>query len=100
MEIVKTVDENAAMFTLNGWLDTSSAPDLKSAVETLEDNIRDLVLDFEGLEYLSSSGIREIVLAERAMTKRGGTLTLINVPSSVMDVLHITGLSQRWNILS
>lgn len=100
MEISKTVDGTAVMLSLSGWLDTGSAPQLQAAVAEIGAEVKDLVLDFEGVEYVSSSGLREVVLAERKMRRAGGTFTLIRVPLGVMDVFRMTGLDKRLNILS
>ena len=64
------------------------------------ENIRNLVLDFEGVRYITSLCLRQLVLAQKKMTAAGGSLTLIRVPQNVREVLRITGLSERLDILS
>lgn len=96
MEIIKTVDGAAAMLSLSGKLDASSAPELFRAVEGLN-GVTELALDLDGLEYVTSSGLREIVRAQRKMGGKGN-LTLVNVPLSVADVFRLTGLYERFNI--
>ncbi len=98
MEIGKTTDGNAVMLSLSGWLDALSAPALAAAVGEVGETC-DLVLDLEGLEYLSSMGLREIVRAQRKMSQKG-SFTVVRVPQTVADVLRMTGLYGRLNILS
>ncbi len=99
VEIVKTRDGTAVMLSLNGWLDTLSAPEFEAALKALDADVTDLVLDFEGLGYISSSGLRQIVLAQRMMSVRG-SLTIIGVSEEIADVLRMAGLSERLNIIS
>ncbi len=99
MEIEVTVDENAVMLSLSGWLDALSAPELESAVNRLDQSVTDLVLDFDKLEYVSSAGLRQIVLAQKKMSEKG-SFAIVRVPDQIMEVFRMTGLSERLNILS
>ncbi len=99
MKIEVTVDENAVMLSLSGWLDALSVHELKEVVDRLDETVTDLVFDFDGLEYISSAGLRQIVLTQKKMAEKG-SLTLIRVPEDIMDVFRMTGLSERLNILT
>lgn len=98
MTIEKTYDDTAAMFSLSGWLDALSAPQLETALKELDAQITDLVLDCSKLEYVSSAGLRQFALAQKFMQKRG-SLTLIHVNGDVADILRMTGLYERLQIL-
>ena len=74
---------------LNGWLDTQNAPLLEEALKTLECDTEHLTLDMTGLEYCSSAGIRQIVVAYKRLK---GALTLRNVNENIMTLLEMTGL--------
>ena len=82
--------EEAMTITLEGRLDTESAPELDKIVETELDGIKTLVFDMKGLEYISSSGIRVILKAQKTMNNQG-VMKLINVNDTVMEVFDITG---------
>ncbi len=98
MEISKITDENAVMLSLSGRLDTLAAPALAKEIEEIPATC-DLVLDLDALEYVSSTGLRELVRAQLKMTKRG-SFSLVRVQQGVADVLRMTGLYERLNILS
>ncbi len=97
MEIKKIIENNVATLKLTGWLDTQSAPQLGEAVGEL-DGINSLILDFDALEYISSSGLREILSASRKLSAAGGSFSVINVSNEVMDVFLMTGFSKKLNI--
>ena len=82
--------EDAMTITLEGRLDTESAPELDKIVETELDGIKTLVFDMKGLEYISSSGIRVILKAQKTMNNQG-VMKLTNVNDTVMEVFDITG---------
>lgn len=82
--------EDAMTITLEGRLDTESAPELDKIVETELEGIKTLVFDMKGLEYISSSGIRVILKAQKTMNNQG-VMKLTNVNDTVMEVFDITG---------
>ena len=89
--------DTTAALTLTGRLDTSTAPELESQLETLLPTITALTFDLAGLEYISSAGLRMILKAQKAMTPKGG-MKLIHVPESVQEVLDITGFTDFLTI--
>ena len=95
MEIIKTTEGSTATLAVKGWLDTQTAPELGVAVEELGPETESLTLDCAELDYIASSGIRQIVAAHKKM---GGNLTLVNVSSEVKEVLRMTGTDKRLNI--
>lgn len=97
MTITKTVENNVAILFVEGWLDTQSSPELGKEVEGLSD-VEGLVLDFEKLEYISSSGLREVVSAYKKMKSENGIFSVINVSSEVMDVFKLTGFDKKLDI--
>lgn len=92
MTIEKKITGNKAEFILDGWLDTQTAPMLEEALNNLEPDVDSLWLDFAGLEYISSAGLRQIVAAYKKMN---GALTLRNVSDEVKGVIKMTGLDRR-----
>ena len=54
-------------------------------------------IDAEGLEYISSAGLRQIVAAHKKMN---GRLTLIHVQPEIMEVLEMAGFVKRLHIES
>lgn len=89
LHIEKTVDE-ATTLILTGRLDTSTAPELEAELDRLLPETKELIFDVKELEYISSAGLRLILKAQKAMNQKG-SMKLIHVPESVMEVFDITG---------
>ena len=77
-------------FTVNveGRLDTTTAPEFESFLKTKADEINNLTIDCEKLEYVSSAGLRVLLSSQKKMKN---SMKLINVCESVMEVFEITG---------
>ena len=95
MEIIKTFNGNEATFAIEGWLDTQAASTMEEAINSLPSEVESLTFDLAKMEYISSSGIRQIVAAHKKMN---GKLTLKNVSAEALDLLRLTGLDKRLNI--
>lgn len=89
MTITKTLENKKAILSVEGWLDTNSAPELGREIEALSD-IESLILDFDKLEYISSAGLRILLSTQKIMNKQGG-MVIRNVNEDVMDIFEITG---------
>lgn len=97
MEIQTTKKEDVLTVSLTGRLDTTTSPKLDEELKKSLDGIRELTMDLEGLEYISSAGLRILLSTQKTMNQQG-TMRLINVSSMVMDVFEVTGFSDILTI--
>ena len=77
---------------LTGRLDTSTAPELEKVINTSLENITKLVFDMDGLEYISSAGLRVLLSAQKTMNRQG-QMKLINVNEAILEIFEITGFT-------
>ena len=82
---------------LSGRLDTSTAPVLEKTINEQIPADTNLVLDLNGLEYLSSAGLRVLLGAQKRMQK-SGSMKLIHVCEEIMDVFEMTGFADILEI--
>ena len=97
MTITKKTEGDALTITLEGRLDTSTAPELEAELGASLDGVTDLTLDLDQLLYLSSAGLRVILGAQKRMNKQG-TMTVVHVADAIMEVFEITGFVDILNI--
>ena len=90
MTIDKQLNGSELTLTLNGRLDTTTAPELETAIKENIAGITNLVMDFAGLDYLSSAGLRVILSAQKTMNKQG-EMVIRNVNETINEVFEITG---------
>ncbi len=82
---------------LEGRLDTTTAPQLEAEVKQIGADVTSLVFNFAELEYISSAGLRTLLLAQKLMNKQG-TMVVRNVNETIMEVFEITGFSDMLTI--
>ncbi len=97
MNIIKIMDENKLSISLEGRLDTTTAPDLEKALEGSLDGVSELVIDMGGLDYLSSAGLRILLGAQKSMNKQG-SMKVTNVNETIMEIFEVTGFADILTI--
>ena len=80
-----------------GRLDTTTAPDLDKTINRDITDVKNLVLDVKGLEYISSAGLRVLLGAQKKMQKIG-SMKVTNVCEEIMEVFEMTGFSDILTI--
>ncbi len=90
MTIQKNLQGTTLRVTLEGRLDTTTAPQLEAELKASLDGITELDLDFEKLEYLSSAGLRVLLAAQKTMNKQG-TMVIHHVNETIREVFEVTG---------
>ncbi len=82
-----------------GRLDSVTSPELERSCEHWTGTgIRKLVLDFSELEYISSAGLRAVLLASKNMRLKGGEVALCGVVGVVRQVMDMSGFSASFPI--
>ena len=95
IEIKKNEKETTIKVT--GRLDTITAPALEKTINENIGEIQSLILDFEGLEYISSAGLRVLLGAQKKI-KSSGTMKIVDVCEEVMEVLEMTSFADILTI--
>lgn len=97
MEIKKAINDGTLDVALSGRVDTTTSPALEAELKGSFDSCEALVLDFSQVEYISSAGLRVLLMAHKAMSKKGG-MKLTNVSEDIMEILDVTGFSDILTI--
>lgn len=90
MNIEKQLNGSELTLALTGRLDTTTAPELEAVIKENIAGVTNLVMDFAGLEYLSSAGLRVILSTQKIMNKQG-EMVIRNVNETINEVFEITG---------
>ena len=82
---------------IEGRLDTTTAPELEKTINAEGDSLENLVLDFKGVDYISSAGLRVLLSAQKKMNVQGH-MELVSVSEAVMDIFEMTGFADILEI--
>lgn len=79
-------------------LDTATAPELeRTAAETIDGGIRKLIIDLSQVEYVSSAGLRVLLVAAKRLKGEEGHLGICSLNVQVKEVFELSGLTTLIN---
>jgi anti-sigma B factor antagonist len=64
----------------------------------IENGEKNLIADLGGLEYISSAGLRSVLVIGKKLKATGGELSLCNLNGMVEEVFHMSGFDKIFNI--
>ncbi len=97
LDIKKTINGTDLTISLEGRLDTTTAPELEEQVKASTAGITNLVFDVKKMEYISSAGLRVLLASQKLMNKQG-SMKVINASDYVKEIFDVTGFSDILTI--
>jgi len=97
MTIDKELADGKLTLKVCGRLDTNTSPKLEEELKLGE--VLEVAFDFTGLEYISSAGLRVLMMVQKAMMASGGKMTIANPNAMVKGVFDMTGMSAVFTIV-
>ncbi len=91
INIETTSQDGVAVVVIQGEIDGATAPQIQNTLLPLVQQHDTLVLDLSGVPYMSSAGLRTMLLLYRQAATHHGTLVLIGVAEPIKDTMSITG---------
>ena len=100
MEITTKQYKHCDLLSIQGKVDSYTAPDLIKAIESINDNAQfKIVIDLGKLEYMSSAGFRALLIGQRNCKRYNrGEIVLARVPKKILDALELTGFTPLFRI--
>ena len=90
MEIIKKLNNDELTITLVGELNSFTSQDLEKVVSNSLEGVKSLVFDFEKLSYISSAGLRILLVSKKIMDKQG-KMVVRKANKDVIDIFEMTG---------
>ena len=98
MTIQEKREGDVVQLTVEGRVDTTNAPELQQAILTAFQKGTKVILDFKNLAYISSAGLRALLIGQKTASSKGGMQKLINVGGLIMEIFDTTGFSDILTI--
>ena len=98
MEINIIKNDKKIIFFIQGRVDTNTSPKLQAEILNAFQNSKCLMLDFKEVPYISSAGLRALLIGQKTASAKGAKMELCHVCDEVMAVLHSVGFTKILNI--
>lgn len=83
---------------LEGRIDSNNAEQVKESLLKVAAENNDILLNLQKLDYISSAGLRALLILQKQINRQGSRLTLCHVSDSVREVFELTGFVNLLNI--
>ncbi|MCI8298965.1 MAG: STAS domain-containing protein [Lachnospiraceae bacterium] len=97
MNITENLNGNQLCISLEGRLDTTTAPELEKVLSGSLEGVTELTFDMGALDYLSSAGLRILLGAQKRMNKQG-SMKVVKVNETIMEIFEVTGFADILTI--
>ena len=97
LNINKVKDGTTLTISIEGRLDTTTAPQLENVVNAEIEGASELIYDLKALDYISSAGLRVLLSSQKVMNKQG-SMIVKNVSEEVLEIFEVTGFSDIFTI--
>ena len=99
MIINKSNDGDKVILTLKGRLDTTTSPNLQEVLIPAFDDANEVILDFAELVYISSAGLRVLLMGQKTADAKNAPMSIKNVSEDIMEVFEMTGFADMLNLV-
>lgn len=94
MTIQTKQEDGYTILTIEGRIDSNTSPQLQSKILETFQSAKQVILDFDKVEYISSAGLRSILIGQKTAGSKKGIMELANVSPMVMQVLESVGFAK------
>ncbi|MCX5796083.1 MAG: STAS domain-containing protein [Elusimicrobia bacterium] len=99
MELIRKETAEVVSLAIRGRLDASSAAQAEQVVaDFLRGSGKKLILDLTELDYISSAGLRVLLMADKGLQQKSGALALCGLKPNVKEVLDVSGFTALFRI--
>ena len=79
---------------VEGRMDAVSAPEFEEFLNTLiDEGILKIIVDFENLDYISSAGLRSVLLTAKKVQSKNGSIRVVSLHGTVKEIFEISGFN-------
>lgn len=93
MKLTENRDGNNIEIMVEGRVDTTTSASLQQAILVAFQKCSQVTLNVEKVDYISSAGLRALLIGQKTANSKGGNMTLRKVQPAVMEVLKMSGFS-------
>ncbi len=99
MDLNVNIKDNYLIARPSGKIDATNSEDFTASLLELLNKSKQIILDFEKIDYISSAGLRSILIAAKQAKGSGSKFLLCSLQKHIYDIFKMTGFTNMFNIL-
>ena len=98
MKITKKYDGKRLLLLIEGRIDTVTSQELEKEINEELGDFESLTLDFNDLKYISSAGLRVLIITQKKLNDENIPFEIINVNGTVGEIIQMSGFDKILTI--
>ncbi|MCR5594708.1 MAG: STAS domain-containing protein [Lachnospiraceae bacterium] len=98
MTIDEVKGDSSVQLNVHGRVDTMTSTEFQNAILKAFQKSSNVIIEMSDVPYISSAGLRGLMIGAKTAKSKGGRFTMINVTAPVLDILRVTGLDKALTI--
>ena len=98
MKMTKNYNEKELLLIIEGRIDTITSQELEKEINDELGNFESLTLDLNDLKYISSAGLRVLIVTQKKLDSDNIPFTIINVNGTVREIFEMSGFDKIFTI--
>lgn len=97
-----TIDESKSgdilQLNVHGKVDANASTEFQNEVLKAFQKSKSVIVNLADVNYISSAGLRALLIGQKTANSKGGKFTIINANPSVIEILRVTGLEKVLSV--
>ena len=98
MTIAETYSEDNIILVISGRIEAINSDELQNAILKAFQRNKNVILDMNDVPYISSAGLRALLIGMKTANSKGGKFLLINCSAAVKEIIRVTGLDRMFSV--
>ena len=98
MTIAETYNEDNIILVISGRIEAINSDELQNAILKAFQRNKNVILDMNDVPYISSAGLRALLIGMKTANSKGGKFLLINCSAAVKEIIRVTGLDRMFSV--
>ena len=99
MQVNFKTQKNILIIAVNGSIDSNTAPEVQEKVLEASADSKNVILDLTEVDFVSSAGLRVILMVYRQIKSKDGKVVLVGVSEEIKDVMTVTGFANFFEMV-
>lgn len=98
MDVKISSTDKVVTISVEGSIDSNTAGDLQAQIMEKVVESQNVLLDFSKVDFVSSAGLRVLLMIYRQIKSKNGKVVLVGVSEEIQDVMSMTGFVNFFEI--
>ncbi|CAG4998440.1 Putative anti-sigma factor antagonist [Dyadobacter sp. CECT 9275] len=99
MKVSITAQDDISIIEVSGDIDSKTAPEFEKSAKEAAAQSTKIAIDLTAVEYMSSAGLRVLLMVYRNIKSQNGKVVLVGVSEDIQDVMSTTGFINFFSIV-